>query len=355
MKEVMADIERWRARGEKFALATVIATRRSAPRPVGAKLAISESGEMAGSVSGGCVESDVYDHACEVLEGSKPQLLSYGISDDLAFSVGLPCGGEIDVFVDQTPEPLVARLLPIIESEERAVLFTVVEGEPLGADLLVTEAGETFGQGPGELADRVGGLLRKGRNTLLDLDDGRKVFAEIYGPAPRLLVIGAVDTAEALCAAAKQLGWRTIVADARAKFATRERIPSADELLVAWPQDAIEQVLPDYQTAVVVLTHDDKFDVPAIQGALATEAFYIGALGSRRNQERRRERLLEAGVEEHALERVSGPTGLDIGADSPAETALSVLGEILATRAGRDGGFLRNSKTRIHVEQPQPA
>ena len=355
MKEVLADIERWRARGEKFALATVIATRRSAPRPVGAKLAISESGEMAGSVSGGCVESDVYDHACEVLEGSKPQLLSYGISDDLAFSVGLPCGGEIDVFVDQTPEPLVARLLPIIESEERAVLFTVVEGEPLGADLLVTEAGETFGQGPGELAGRVDGLLRKGRNTLLELDDGRKVFAEIYGPAPRLLVIGAVDTAEALCAAAKQLGWRTIVADARAKFATRERIQSADELLVAWPQDAIEQVLPDYQTAVVVLTHDDKFDVPAIQGALATEAFYIGALGSRRNQERRRERLLEAGVEEHALERVSGPTGLDIGADSPAETALSVLGEILATRAGRDGGFLRNSKTRIHVEQPQPA
>ncbi len=354
MREVLADIERWRARGEKFALATVIATRRSAPRPVGAKLAVSESGEMAGSVSGGCVESDVFDHACEVLDGSKPQLLSYGISDDLAFSVGLPCGGEIDVFVDRTPEPLVERLLPIIDGEERAVLFTVVEGEPLGADLLVTEAGETFGQGPGELAERVDGLLRKGRNTLLDLDDGRKVFAEIYAPAPRLLVIGAVDTAEALCVAAKQLGWRTIVADARAKFATRERIPSADELLVAWPQDAIEQVQPDYQTAVVVLTHDDKFDVPAIQGALATEAFYIGALGSRRNQERRRERLLEAGVEEQALERVSGPTGLDIGADTPAETALSVLGEILATRAGRDGGFLRTSKKRIHVEQPQP-
>jgi xanthine dehydrogenase accessory factor len=354
LREVLADIGRWRARGEKFALATVIATRRSAPRPVGAKLAVSESGEMAGSVSGGCVESDVYDHACEVLDGSKPQLLSYGISDDLAFSVGLPCGGEIDVFVDRTPEPLVERLLSIIDREERAVLFTVVEGEPLGADLLVTEAGETFGEGPAELAQRVDGLLRKGRNTLLDLDDGRKVFAEIYAPAPRLLVIGAVDTAEAICVAAKQLGWRTIVADARAKFATRERIPSADQLLVAWPQDAIEQVKPDYQTAVVVLTHDDKFDVPALQGALATEAFYIGALGSRRNQERRRERLLEAGVEEQELERVSGPTGLDIGADSPAETALSVLGEILATRAGRDGGFLRNSKKRIHVEQPQP-
>lgn len=355
MKEVLPDIERWRARGERFAVATVIATRRSAPRPVGAKFAVSESGEMAGSVSGGCVESDVYDHACQVLEGERPQFLSYGIADELAFSVGLPCGGEIDVFIESAPDDLVERLLQIIESEERAILFTVVEGEPLGAELLVTEAGNRFGDGPEALAGRVDELLRKGRNTLLELDDGRKVFAEVYGPAPRLLVIGAVDTAEALCAAAKQLGWRTIVADARGKFATKERIPSADELLVSWPQEAIDHVQPDYQTAVVVLTHDDKFDVPAIQGALATEAFYIGALGSRRNQERRRERLLEAGVEEQQFERVSGPTGLDIGADTPAETALSILGEILAIRAGRDAGFLRNSKSRIHVEQPQPA
>ncbi len=355
MKEVVADIQRWRARGERFALATVIATRRSAPRPVGAKFAVSESGEMAGSVSGGCVESDVYGHACEVLEGARPQMLSYGISDDLAFSVGLPCGGEIDVFVESTPNELVERLLKIIETEERAVLFTVVEGEPLGAELLVSESAEAFGEGPEELPGRVDEILRQGRNTLLELNDGRKVFAEVYGPAPRLLVIGAVDTAEALCAAAQQLGWKTIVADARGKFATKERIPSADELLVAWPQEAIEQVEPDYQTAVVVLTHDDKFDVPALQGALATEAFYIGALGSRRNQERRRERLLEAGVEEQQFERISGPTGLDIGADSPAETAISILGEILATRARRDGGFLRNSKTRIHVEEDDSA
>jgi xanthine dehydrogenase accessory factor len=351
VKEVVADIQRWCARGERFALATVIATRRSAPRPVGAKFAVSESGEMAGSVSGGCVESDVYGHACEVLEGARPQMLSYGISDDLAFSVGLPCGGEIDVFVESTPNELVERLLKIIDTEERAVLFTVVEGEPLGAELLVPESGEAFGEGPEELPGRVDEILRQGRNTLFDLDDGRKVFAEVYGPPPRLLVIGAVDTAEALCAAAKQLGWRTIVADARGKFATKERIPSADELLVAWPQEAIERVQPDYQTAVVVLTHDDKFDVPALQGALATEAFYIGALGSRRNQERRRERLLEAGVEEPQFERISGPTGLDIGADSPAETAISILGEILATRARREGGFLRNSKSRIHVEE----
>jgi xanthine dehydrogenase accessory factor len=351
VKEVLADIERWRERGERFAVATVVATRRSAPRPVGAKFAVSESGEMAGSVSGGCVESDVFEHACEVLEGSRPQLLSYGIADELAFSVGLPCGGEIDVFVESSPDELVERLLRVMETQERAVLFTVVEGEPLGAELLVTEAGETLGNGPEELVGRVDDLLRRGRNTLVDLDDGAKAFAEIYGPAPRLLVIGAVDTAESLCAVAKQIGWHTIVADARGKFATKERIPSADELLVAWPQEAIEQVRPDYQTAVVVLTHDDKFDVPAIQGALGTEAFYIGALGSRRNQERRRERLLEAGVEESEFARVSGPTGLDIGADTPAETALSILGEILATRAGRPGGFLREANTRIHVEE----
>jgi xanthine dehydrogenase accessory factor len=351
VKEVLSDIERWRSRGERFAIATVVATRRSAPRPVGAKLAISEGGEMAGSVSGGCVESDVYEHACEVLDGSTPQLLSYGIADDLALSVGLPCGGEIDVFVERAPsEELVERLVRVVREEERAVLFTVVEGEPLGAEVLVTEAGERTGDGPEELAGHVDELLRGGRNRLLELGAGLKVFAEVYGPAPRLLVYGAVDTAEELCALAGRLGWHTIVADARGKFATKERIPSAHELIVGWPEDALDQVEPDYQTAVVVLTHDDKFDVPAIKGALATDAFYIGALGSRRNQERRRERLLEAGVADDELERVSGPSGLDIGADTPAETALSILGEILATRARREGGFLRHAKTRIHVE-----
>jgi xanthine dehydrogenase accessory factor len=355
VKEVLSDIERWRARGEKIALATVVATRKSAPRPVGSKLAISGSGEMAGSVSGGCVESEVYGVACDVLEGARPELLSYGISDDLALTVGLPCGGEIDVFVETVPNVLIDRLIGVVEREERAVLFTVVEGEPLGAELLVTEAGERVGDGPEELAGHVDELLRGGRNRLLELPAGLKVFAEVYGPAPRLLVIGAVDTAEDLCALAGRLGWHTIVADARGKFATKERIPSAHELVVAWPEDALAQVQPDYQTAVVVLTHDDKFDVPALRGALGTDAFYIGALGSRRNQERRRERLLEAGVTEEELERVSGPSGLDIGADTPAETALSILGEILATRARREGGFLRHSRTRIHVEDVQQA
>ena len=176
------------------------------------------------------------------------------------------------------------------------------------------------------------------------------MFAEIYAPPPRLLVYGAVDTAEALCKAANLLGWRTIVADARQKFATRERIPSATELIVAWPEEALAQVAPDHATAVVVLTHDDKFDIPALQAALATEAFYIGALGSRRNQERRRERLAEVGVSEEQFERISGPCGLDLGADSQPETALSILAEIVAARMGREGGPLKTAKKRIHAE-----
>jgi xanthine dehydrogenase accessory factor len=244
---------------------------------------------------------------------------------------------------------LVERLLGLDESGERAVLFTVLEGDGAGGKLLVLEAGEMHGDGPEELAAHADELIRAGRNKQLDLD-GRRVFAEVYGPPPRLLIYGAVDTAESLCRAAKLLGWTTIVADARAKFATRERIPTADQLVVEWPEEAFAQVQPDHSTAVVVLTHDDKFDVPALKAALATDAFYVGALGSRRNQERRRERLLEAGVDEDALGRISGPCGLDIGADSNEETALSILGEALAVRAGRGGGPLRESKQRIHVE-----
>jgi xanthine dehydrogenase accessory factor len=245
---------------------------------------------------------------------------------------------------------ILERLRHVIEREERAVLFTVIEGEGVGSKLLVVEGGERLGEGPEAAGAQADELLRGGRNRLLELEDGSKVFAEVYGPPPRLFVYGAVDTAESLCRAAKLLGWTAIVADARGKFATRERIPSADELIVAWPQEALAQVAPDHQTAVVVLTHDDKFDEPALQSALETEAFYIGALGSRRNQERRRERLLEAGVPEEALDRISGPCGLDIGADSQEETALSILAEILAVRGGRDGGPLRRAKQRIHVE-----
>jgi xanthine dehydrogenase accessory factor len=245
---------------------------------------------------------------------------------------------------------LLERLAVLAASGERGVLFTVVEGNGVGSNLLVLESGQRLGDGPEEAALQADEVIRRGRNRLLVLDDGTKVFAEVYGPPPRLFVYGAVDTAEALCRGARLLGWRVIVADARAKFATAERIPSADELIVAWPDEAFAQVQPDHQTAIVVLTHDDKFDEPALIGALASEAFYVGALGSRRNQERRKERLLEAGVPEPQLDRIMGPCGLDIGADTQEETALSILGEILAVRARRQGGFLKEAKQRIHVE-----
>ncbi len=347
MKEILEEVERWREAGENVVVATVVATRRSAPRPVGTSLAVSESGKVCGSVSGGCVESDVYENAREVMATGEPKMLSYGIADEEAWSVGLPCGGEIDVYVATSPPDFPRERL----ETERAVAFTVVSGSSAGSWLVAFENGDPIGEGvPEEARAQFDELIRGGRNRLLELGDGSKVFAEWYGPPPRLFVYGAVDTAEALCKGAKLLGWTAIVGDARAKFATRERMPSADELIVAWPDEALAQVAPDHQTAIVVLTHDDKFDEPALKGALETEAFYIGALGSRRNQERRRVRLLELGVAEEALERISGPCGLDIGADTQEETALSILAEILAVRAKRQGGPLRQAKQRIHAE-----
>ena len=229
MRDVLADIHRFREQGERFATATVVATRRTAPRPLGSKLVVAEGGAVAGSVSGGCVEGDVHGHATAVLAGEPPHLVSYGIDDDLAFSVGLSCGGEIDVFVQEPPAALVDRAIRAIEEQERAVLFTVVDGPGAGSACLVTESGEEVGEGAEHVRGLVGGLLRGARTTLLELGD-RKVFAEVYMPPARLVVVGAVDTGEALCRAAGALGWRTIVVDARAAFATPERMPSADEL-----------------------------------------------------------------------------------------------------------------------------
>jgi xanthine dehydrogenase accessory factor len=239
------------------------------------------------------------------------------------------------------------RVLQVAEGDERAVLFTVLDGEHAGAKLLVLlDAGETLGDAPAELAAQAPELRRNG----IVEHEGARVFAEVFGPPPRLVVVGAVDTAEALCAAAKLLGWHAACIDARAKFATPERIPSADELVVEWPEEAFARLAPDRNTAIVVLTHDEKFDVPALKAALATDAFYVGAIGARRTQARRRERLLEAGLTDAQLERIHGPSGLDVGADTPAETALSILAEALAVRAARPGTPLKTAAGRIHVE-----
>ena len=243
---------------------------------------------------------------------------------------------------------MIDRLLELQREGRRAVLLTVVEGDDLGSKLLVVEGGETHGDGPPELAALADGLIRSARSRLVEVE-GRKVFAEVYAPAPRLFVYGAVDTAEALAGAANLLGWKTIVADARPAFATRERIPSADELVVSWPEEAFAHVAPDHATAVVVLTHDDKFDLPALQLALASDAFYVGVIGGRRNQERKRERLRDAGVSEESLARIAGPAGLDLGGESVPETALSILAEALAARNGRAGGPLAQATQRIHA------
>ena len=246
---------------------------------------------------------------------------------------------------------LLHRLSELRASGDRGVLFTVVEGDGVGGKELLLETGERLGGGvPEEATGQFDELIRRGRNKLLSLDDDVKVFAEWYGPPPRLVLYGAVDTAESLARAAKLLGWTAIVADARGMFITKERIPSADVLIQKWPEEALAEIVPDHQTAVVVLTHDDKFDEPALKAALESEAFYVGALGSRRTTTRRRERLLEAGVAEAELDRIMGPCGLDIGADTQEETALAIMAEILAVRAGRGGGPLKDSKQRIHVE-----
>jgi xanthine dehydrogenase accessory factor len=240
------------------------------------------------------------------------------------------------------------RLLELAHTDERAVLFTVVEGPEPGARLLVLlDRDETVGDAPAALAALAPEIRRNGMHEV----EGLKVFAEVYGPPPRLVVVGAVDTAEALCAAAGMLGWHTICVDPRALFATRERIPSADELIEEWPDDAMARIAPDHNTAVVVLSHDEKFDVPALKAALRTNAFYVGAIGSRRTQAKRRERLLEEGVTEAELAQVYGPAGLDIGADTPAEQAISMLSEALAIRAGRRGTPLKTAPGRIHVEE----
>jgi xanthine dehydrogenase accessory factor len=348
MREIANEVERWRARGDAVALATVVETRRSAPRPVGAKLAVSARGELAGSVSGGCVEADVAGQAGDVLAGGPARLVTYGIADDLAFEIGLPCGGEIDVFIWTPGREVLSRALSVARDPGRATHLVVIEGDAIGAEVFVEEGGRRTGDGSAELWEAAEQALA-GRTRLLELER-QTAFADVYAPPPRLLVLGAVDTAEELCRSARAIGWRTAVADARAKLATRERLPSADDVLVGWPDEALARFPPDRDTAVVVLTHEERFDVPALAAALPSDAFYVGALGSRRTQERRRSRLLEAGVDEATIDRLSGPCGLDVGASTPAETAVSILAEILAARSGRAGGRLKEAGGRIHAD-----
>ena len=292
MDEVLERAEQWRAEGEDVALATVIGARRSAPRPLGSKLAITASGRLFGSVSGGCVEADVAERAKPVLEGAAPHVVSYGIADDEAWTVGLPCGGEIDVFIERF-----GGAPPI----ERGTSYVVVAGENVG--------------------ERWHDVSRS--STHLREEESRSVFVESVSPPPRLVAVGAGDIAEAMCALARPLGWHTVVVDPRAGLATRERVPSADEIVVEWP-DTIDV---DEDTAVVSLVHEERLDLPALRRGVEGGAFYVGALGSRRAQEKRREKLGD-----DVADAVRGPVGVDLGGETPAEIALEIMAELLASR-----------------------
>ena len=290
-------------------MATVVAARNgSAPRPVGSKLAVTAGGRLVGSVSGGCVESDVAERAKEVLAGGGPMLLTYGIADEEAWSVGLPCGSEIDVWLERAEPELWARVADTVAGDQHAALTTDLES---GEKRLEPRAAAATG-----------------------VEDG--VFVERIAPPLRLVVFGATDIAEALCSIGATLGWRTVVSDPRAALATPERVPSAGELHVGWPDELLERV--DDETAVVVLTHEERLDLPALEGALRRGARYVGALGARRVQERRRTQLAERGLTEEQIARMSGPAGLDLGGRAAAEIALAIAAEIVATiSAARTG------------------
>jgi xanthine dehydrogenase accessory factor len=309
-------------------------------------MAINEYGEIAGGVSGGCVEGAVVEIADRVIGGEQPRLVHFGIADSEAWDVGLPCGGEIDVWV-QAYEP--GRFAEVAGAGGRAAEVTMLQGPSPGAKLLVESDGARSGTlGAPELDDEA----TRTANELLWTDASVRrgsLFVDIVAPPPRLIMFGAVDIAGSLCTLARDAGWRPYVVDPRARFATSERFPDADQVIAAWPDAALARLGGiDPATSIAVLTHDPKLDDAVLQIALRSPARFIGAMGSKRAQAKRRERLLAAGFTDEEMERMSAPLGLDLGADSGEETALSILAEIVAARHGREGGRLANVKGRIH-------
>ena len=346
MRDVLNALQNWTQRGDLVALATVVEVKRSAPRAPGAKMAISSSGEIVGGVSGGCVEGAVVELAEAALRGDGPRLVHFGIADEEAWDVGLPCGGEIDVWVERY-EP--GRFSEIARQGGRAAEVTLLEGSRPGAKLLVEAGGARSGSlGAPELDDEAA----RAAAELLWTDTSERrgpMFIDVVAPPPRLILFGAVDLAAPLCRLAATTGWRPYVVDPRARFATPERFPDAQEVIAAWPQDAFAQLGGiDPATAIVVLTHDPKLDDAALTIALRSPARFVGAMGSRRAQAARRERLLAAGFTDAELERLAAPVGLDLGAIGREETALSILAEVVAAWHKRDGGRLTHATGRIH-------
>jgi xanthine dehydrogenase accessory factor len=303
--EEFRDVIEATAAGERVVLATVIDTIRSAPRQPGAKMVIRADGTFAGSVSGGCVEADVVERAKQILGGDEARRVHYGVTDGEAWEVGLSCGGEIDVWLEAADPSLWSSVRGVIDADEYAMLFTNLESGEKRLERGLLEATE----------------LR---------DDG--TFAEVIEGPLRVIIFGAVEAAEHLCAYGKELGWRTTVVDARAALATKERLPSADEVIKAWPDEVLDRI--DERTAVVTLSHEERLDVPAVAAALERNARYVGAMGAKRTADRRRTRLQELGVPDEAIDRIHGPAGLDLGGRSPAQIALSIAAEIVAETSG---------------------
>ncbi len=352
MKELLPDLDTWRAGGADAARAVVVRMFGSAPRPPGATLLVATDGRLAGSVSGGCVEGAAFEEVEEARRTGRSRVIRYGISDEQAWDVGLACGGTIDVLV----EPM---LRPEVEAAARSLGQAVIT--PLPADApgpafgpagrgegaapepaLVAEESGVFRGTSGdaatdaELQRLAGDILLRGTSRTVEAG-GRSWFIEAFPHRPRLVIVGAVQVAIALVALARTMGYETVVIDGRATFATRERFPDADQVIVGWPDELADEIGLGPSDAVAVLTHDVKFDEPAIVAALARGCRYVGAVGSRKTQADRRARLLEAGVRPDDLARLRGPIGLDLGGREPAEMALAIMSEIVAARYGASG------------------
>jgi xanthine dehydrogenase accessory factor len=365
VRDVSPELESWWRSGATAGLATVVATWKSAPRQPGAAMLVGPDGSAVGSVSGGCVEGAVYDLAAEARETLRPVLQRYGVSDDDAFAVGLTCGGIIDVFVEpvsRTSFPELGDVLADIRAGRPVAVATLISGpDPgrVGARLVVRPDSVAGSMGSARLDDAVRddarGLLEQGSTGTLHYGpDGERrkdelaVFVASYAPKPRMIVFGAIDFAAAVARVGAFLGYHVTVCDARPTFATRKRFPDAEEVVVAWPHRYLAETPVDERTVVCVLTHDPKFDVPLLQVALRLPLAYLGAMGSRRTHDDRVHRLKELGFTDEDLARLHAPIGLDVGARTPEETAVSIAAEIVASRWGGSGAQLRHTSGPIH-------
>ena len=360
MRDLLPDLARWRNEGKRIALARVVDLEGSGPRDPGAAMAVSEHGEVIGSVSGGCVEGAVVTEALDVLDTGRGRVVSFGYSDDDAFAVGLTCGGTVHLFIE--PLDWMEALPTAVREHRPAVLATVVDGPGTGDKLLLIDGADPQGRLADPDLHRVverdaQAALAAGSTSVRRYgacgeanEDAVTIFIEAYAPPPRLLIFGAVDFTAALVRVAKVLGFHVTVCDAREVFATRARFPLADEVVVDWPNRHLASIGASLgpRDAVCVLTHDAKFDVPAIQAALATDVGYLGAMGSRRTTEQRADRLREEGLTDEQLTRLRAPIGLDLGARTPEETAVAICAEIIAERTGRSAPRLTDGDGPIH-------